>query len=148
MGSYLEINERETNCKAFSHILIGAIRQLDTMVREDENLSKAYPNAFKAEYYNDNGVGCGDYVIKKKGIAMLASLLKTMSGSENYLRDLAYEQNEYYLKNIAKEEETPEKMKEFMERAKYDVDWCYRYVADILCEMELNNQRQTRACWV
>lgn len=74
MGSYLQINKKETNNKVLSSILIYAIRGTDHIIKTEKGFSKKEKKYLKPEYYKD-GEGCGDWVIKRKGIALVVKFL-------------------------------------------------------------------------
>ena len=89
MGSYLEINNRETNSKALSGILIDAIRDIDSEIMNNENSTDKERKYFIPEYYKkteNEEFGCGDWTINKKGMALLVSYLKNMCEDDEAAR--------------------------------------------------------------
>ena len=81
MGSYLKINNRETNSKTLSGIIIDAIRDIDSQIMNNENSTEKERKYFIPEYYKKTETeefGCGDWTINKKGMALLVQYLKNM----------------------------------------------------------------------
>lgn len=143
MGSYLEIDNREINSKGRSFILIDAIRHIDSTLKKNGK-GKKY---FQAEYYKD-GCGCGDYFIKRKGMAILTHYLKNLADDNEVLRDMAIKNHEYYLTNMVEPEKKEEEIKRLTENERNDILWCFDYCFEILTDMILNNQKKVIAHWV
>lgn len=151
MGSYLEINNRETNSKALSGILIDAIRDIDSEIMNNENSTDKERKYFIPEYYKkteNEEFGCGDWTINKKGMALLVSYLKNMCEDDKAARSISIEEHEYFLKHLVKENEREEKIAEFAEEARDDIQWCFYYATDILTEMVLYGIKRVGARWV
>ena len=109
MGSYLEIDHREINCKSLSHTLMSAIR----MFHGDSEVSKY----FIPESINKEGVGVGNWVIKRKGIAILVGYFKEV------IEDVVIEDDEW------------------------DYKYIYNYLVDILTDMVLEGKKKVYAVW-
>ena len=151
MGSYLEINNRETNSKALSGILIDAIRDIDSQIMNNENSTEKERKYFIPEYYKKTETGefgCGDWTINKKGMALLVLYLKNMYEDDEASRSLGIENHKYFLENLAKEEEIEEKIEEFSASAKSSIQWCFYYATDILTDMLLYGIKRVDAYWV
>lgn len=151
MGSYLEINNRETNSKTLSGILIDAIRDIDSQIMNNENSTDKEKKYFIPEYYKKTEkeeFGCGDWTINKKGMALLVMYLKNMCEDNNAARSIGIENHEYYLEHLVNENEKEEKIAEFAEDAKKSIQWCFRYTTDILIEMILYGIKRVNAYWV
>lgn len=142
MGSYLEIDNRETNSKALSSILIEAVRFLDSNVIQNKK-----KKLFKAEYYNENNIGCGKYIISLEGMALLVSHFKDMCEDDEIAIKIGVESHEYFLTNLVKEEEMEEKINQFSASAKTDIRWCFDYVLEILIDMIILGNKRTVAIW-
>ena len=151
MGSYLKINNRETNSKTLSGILIDAIRDIDSQIMNNENSTEKERKYFIPEYYKKTETeqfGCGDWTINKKGMALLVQYLKNMYKDDNIARTIGIEEHEYFLENLVKEDEIEEKIAEFTKDAKKEIQWCFYYVTDILVEMVLYEIRRVDVHWV
>ena len=151
MGSYLKINNRETNSKALSGILIDAIRDIDSQIMNNENSTEKERKYFIPEYYKKTETeefGCGDWTINKKGMALLVLYLKNMYEDDEASRSLGIENHKYFLENLAKEEEIEEKIEEFSASAKSSIQWCFHYATDILTDMLLYGIKRVDAYWV
>lgn len=152
MGSYLEIDNRETNSKTWSGILIDAIRDIDTAIMQSEYSSKKDKKCFIPDYYktDEDGkeFGCGNWIINKRGMAALVSYLRNKYEDDSVIRALAIENHKYYLENVVKEEDKKEKIIEFTKSAKDDMLWCINYTLDILLDMILTKQKCVYAMWV
>ena len=151
MGSYLEINNRETNSKTFSGILIDAIRDIDSQIMKNKYSTDKERKYFIPEYYKkteNEEFGCGDWTINKKGMALLIRYLKNMYENEEVSRSIGIEEHRYFFEHIVKEEELEEKIIEFAEEAKEDIQWCLYYATDILTEMLLHGIKRVSAHWV
>ena len=151
MGSYLEINNRETNSKMLSGILIDAIRDIDSQIMNDENSTEKERKYFIPEYYKKTETeefGCGNWTINKKGMALLVLYLKNMYEDDEAPRSLGIENHKYFLENLVKEEEIEEKIEEFSASAKSSIQWCFHYATDILVEMVLYGIKRVDAHWI
>ena len=151
MGSYLKINNRETNSKTLSGILIDAIRDIDSQIMNNENSTEKERKYFIPEYYKKTEIGefgCGDWTINKKGMALLVLYLKNMYEDDEASRSLGIENHKYFLENLAKEEEIEEKIEEFSASAKSSIQWCFHYATDILTDMLLYGIKRVDAYWV
>lgn len=151
MGSYLEINNRETNSKTLSGILVDAIRDIDSQIMNNENSTEKERKYFVPEYYKKTGTeefGCGDWTINKKGMALLVLYLKNMYEDDDAARSLGIENHKYFLENLAKEEEMEEKIAQFTEDAKGSIQWCFHYATDILTDMLLYGIKRVNAHWI
>ena len=151
MGSYLKINNRETNSKTLSGILIDAIRDIDSQIMNNENSTEKERKYFIPEYYKKTETeefGCGDWTINKKGMALLVQYLKNMYKDDNIARTIGIEEHEYFLENLVKEDEIEEKIAEFTEDVKEDILWCFDYTIDILTDMLLYGIKRVDARWV
>ena len=151
MGSYLKINNRETNSKALSGILIDAIRDIDSQIMNNENSTEKERKYFIPEYYKKTETGefgWGDWTINKKGMALLVLYLKNMYEDDEASRSLGIENHKYFLENLAKEEEIEEKIEEFSASAKSSIQWCFHYATDILTDMLLYGIKRVDAYWV
>lgn len=144
MGSYLEIDGNETNSKYMSSILIDAIRFLDNEYRKEE-LNKSL---FEAEYYKDDIGGCGGWVIKRKGVALLAKYLKYKMQDTDFARELGIQNHKYYLDELCEDEKKPEEIERFTKNAISDIQWCYMYVSNVLVDMVLEKNKIVVARWV
>lgn len=151
MGSYLEINNRETNSKTLSGILIDAIRDIDSQIMNNENSTDKEKKYFIPEYYKkteNEEFGCGNWTINKKGMALLVRYLKNMYEDNDVARSIGIENHEYFLEHLVKEDEREEKIAEFAEDEKKNILWCFDYVTDILTEMLLYGIKRVDAHWV
>lgn len=151
MGSYLEINNRETNSKALSGILINAIRDIDSQIMNNEHSTDKERKYFIPEYYEmieHEEFGCGDWIINKKGMVLLVQYLKNMYKDDYIARSIGIKNHEHYLEHIVKEDKREEKIAEFTEDAKNDILRCFDYVTDILTEMLLYGMKRVGAHWV
>lgn len=152
MGSYLEINNRETNCKAWSEILIGAIRNIDSRIKSNENSTEKEKKYFIPEYYkttDDEGTfGCGDWRINKKGMALVVLYLKEMYEDDENIRKMAIEENKYSLERIENPGELNEIIEKYAKETKEDILWCFNYAVDILTDMLLTGMKRVNAHWV
>lgn len=143
MGDYLEFDNKETNSKALSKILIDGIRFLDFNISE-YNKDKF----FKPEYYNENKIGCGSWVITLKGVSLLIDYLRKTQKDNETARQIATKNNKYYLENMVLEEEYEQKVEEFAKRVKDDIEWCINYLLDILINMIEYDKSYIDAEWV
>lgn len=151
MGSYLEIDGRETNSKTYSGILIDTIRGLDVSLKTQLPRNKEVNNLFTPEKYEEiNGemLGYSNWTIKMKGIALMVASLNEMLYEEELLVSLAIENNSYFFENLVKEEEREEKLKEKVAEARECIEWCIRYTSNILANMILFDKEEVEAIWV
>lgn len=151
MGSYLKINNRETNSKTLSGILINAIRDVDSQIMNNENSTEKERKYFIPDYYEKTETGefgFGDWTINKKGMALLILYLKNMYEDDEAARSLGIENHKYFLENLAKEEELEEKIEKFTKDAKKKIRWCFYYASNILAEMVLYEIKRVDAHWV
>lgn len=151
MGSYLEINNRETNSKTLSGILIDAIRNIDSQIMSNENSTDKEKKYFIPEYYKKTETeefGCGDWTINKKGMALLVLYLKNMYEDDNVARSIGIEEHRYFLECLVKEDEIEEKIAEFTENTKKNILWCFVYAIDVLTDMLLYGIKRVDARWV
>lgn len=148
MGSYLEINGKETNSKSLSKVLINVIRELDSKIKSDYRSSEKQRKWFMAEKYEEGYIGYGDYVINKKGMALLAFRLDAMKNNDELLEEMGVKEHEYYINNLMKDDEVADVIKKYTEEVREEVKWCYNYVTNILIEMELNGIKKVDVCWV
>ena len=151
MGSYLKINNKETNSKTLSGILIDAIRDIDSQIMNNENSTEKERKYFIPEYYKKTETeefGCGDWTINKKGMALLVLYLKNMYEDDETARSLGIESHKYFLENLVKKEEIEENIEELTKDAKKEIQWCFYYVTDILVEMVLYGIKRVDAHWV
>lgn len=151
MGSYLKINNRETNSKTFSKILIDAIVNIDYQIMNNKNSTNKERKYFVPEYYKkikDKEVGCGNWVINKKGMALLVQHLKNMYEDDEIIRLWCIEEHKYFLEHLVKEDEKEERIAKFTENAKEEIQWCFNYATDILTEMLLYGIKRVDAHWV
>lgn len=147
MGYYFELDGRETNSKTYSKILVDTIREIDSRLREYENIIDE--GLFVPDYRNEDGVGCGEWLIKRRGIAILAGNLKSKSEDEEYIKQLVLEDNSYYFENLFKSDENKERTVEsFVKMAVREVIFCANYVMNLLIDMELHNQDFVLGQWV
>lgn len=147
MGSYFELDGRETNSKTYSKILVDTIREIDSRLREYENIIDE--RLFVPDYRNEDGVGCGEWLIKRRGIAILAGNLKGKSEDEGYIKQLVLEDNSYYFENIFESDKNKERTVEsFVKMAVREVIFCANYVMNLLIDMELHNQDFVLGQWV
>lgn len=111
MSLEMTINNRPVNGKTESGILIDAIRDMDSKIMKNANCTEKEKKFFVPDYYKKTEgeeFGCGNWLIKKKGMALLAKHLKKMCMNE----DLTEEDKE-------------------------DTLWCFYFIVDILADMEL-----------
>lgn len=152
MGSYLEINNRETNCKTWSGILINAIREVDLRIKSNENSTEKEKKYFIPEYYkttDDKGTfGCGDWTINKKGMALVVLYLKDMYEDDEIIREIAIEDNKYSLEKIDNPDELKERIEKYEKETKDDILWCFNYAVDVLTDMLLTGMKRVNAHWV
>ena len=81
-------------------------------------------------------------------MALLVLYLKNMYEDDKAARSLGIENHKYFIENLAKEEELEEKIKEYTEDARKEIQWCFNYVSDILAEMVLYRIKRVDAHWV
>ena len=146
MGSYLEIDGKETNCKAYSRILIDAIRELDKRAQAKPYI-KEIQKYFIAEEYKEDGTGIGNYSIRRKGMALLVIYLNELIYDKEEIVEIAKTEHEYALQHCEKEE-YDELLNEFIEMTESEILWCTRYASDILAEMVLQKRKRVEAKWV
>lgn len=148
MGSYLEIDGRATNSKTYTNILIEAIRDIDSRLYNEEFLKKNGKPLLQPEYYSDEDIGCGDWIIRKKGMALLVKYLKERVDDEEYCERKAFTNHEYFLSSLESEEEKKSYLENFAEDFSKDIKWCYDYTVDILANMVWTKQKSVIAHWV
>jgi len=146
MGDYLVIDSRETNSKIISGILIDIIRYLDSSIKNDTSLSNETGNMFKADYYDENNVGSGDYIITTKGMALLAKTLLDISRNSERIIEYTCK---YYRSNISELYSRSEIVKTDHYKCMYEVvQYCYKYISEILLDMIITERSKVLAHWV
>lgn len=148
MGYYLEMNHRETNSKTYSTILVEAIRYLDSVIMNCEQSTRKERKYFVPEYYNKDNIGCGDWIIRKKGIIMLVTYLRHMLEDDSLVREIGVSENEDYISNLTDKKEKEEVIEKFTKEAKEDILWCLLYVIDVLTDMCTYRLKKIKAHWV
>ena len=146
MGSYLEIDGRETNSKHYSGILIDAIRELDKRAQSKPYI-KEIQKYFVAEEYKEDGTGIGDWKIHRKGIACLVQYLNDLKYDEEKLVEMAKEEYKYQL-HLCTEEKYDCELEAFVKYTTEAVEWCESYAIRILVDMVLNKRKRVKAIWV
>lgn len=100
------------------------------------------------EYYNRNNIGCGDWIIRKKGVIMLVVYLRHMLEDDSLVHELRVSENEGYICSLADENEKEEIIEKFPKEVKEDILWCLLYVIDILTGMCTCRLKKIKAHWV
>lgn len=149
MGSYLKIHGRETNSKTMSSILISAIRHIDSRIKSDVMSSKEERRYFVPDEYlpNEEHYGTGDWVIHRKGIALLLQYLISASRDTDYIDELVLTQHKYALIRATNEERN-KLVEEFTNTESFVLNQTILYVAEILSEMVVNKVKHVNACWI
>lgn len=151
MGSYLEINNRETNSKIYSNILIDAIREVDSIVRAADGIKKKDKQCLVPEYYvetfDQSLSGCGNWTINRKGMALIVLRLKELSINDSAIFKMAIEYNSDALDRIANKSRKAKLLKQYIVDMKEDLLWCYNYCVDILTSMVLSKTKRVDAVW-
>ncbi len=152
MGDYLEINNRETNSKIRSGILIDAIREVDSRIKLNKNSTEKEKKYFIPEYYKTTDkqgtFGCGNWTINKKGIALVVLYLKDIYEDDEVVCKMAIQNNEYSLEEIENPDELRENVDKYIEETKDDILWCFNYAVDVLTDMLLTGIKRVNAHWV
>lgn len=154
MGSYLEINNRETNSTTWSKILIEVIRDIDSGIKKNTNSTEKEKKYFIPRYYKVTDaktkklLGCGDWKINKKGMALVVSYLKNMYEDEEIARRMAIEEYKCNLEELDSEDELNKKIEQYTQKVKEDILWCYNYAVDVLTDMVLTGMKRVKVHWV
>lgn len=146
MGSYLEIDNRETNSKSTSGVLIGAIRELDKRIQSKPYM-KEMQLYFVAEEYHADGTGIGDWKIHRKGMALLVMHLDELKDDRDTLSVMAKEKYKYALEHC-NPEEYDNTLERLTDDVKKTVEWCESYAIKILVDMVLHERTHVDAVWV
>lgn len=127
MGSYLEIDKRETNSKGASRLLIHIIRDLNEVL----------PDLI---VFNENQ---NSYTIKKEGIAALLKLILLIEGDDKkgYLK-------EYIETYIEPCKNRDVRINNELKDINFSVSFCIRYLRDILIDMTLDHKKSVKTRWV
>jgi hypothetical protein len=134
MGSYLVLDGRENNSKAISGMMVSVIREID---RKD----KKY---YEPDYYNENGIGCGDWIIKKRGLAAICSYMRNILDDEEWIEKYTYENHEWHKFNGDKEKYYTHWLKETEE----DLKIVYDIFVNVLIDVVLFDNKRIFAHWV
>lgn len=150
MGSYLRINGREYNSKFFASIMMDAIRGLDTAMQNDSRLTKKERKIFTPEYRNENGVGCGEWYIKRQGIALLLRRLRAYREDRSKIIDITINEWEYALSKASERsnEEYQELLYGYIPDTERMYDICIEFVDNILIDMVIYKQKKAHLDWV
>lgn len=149
------IDNEDLNCKRYSYILIDAIRSVDWYIRNDEDATKEEMKYFIPEYYkkDENGnieFGCGDWKIKRKGIATLIEYLNNLLENDEQLEKYTVDSvdNKYFFSHLNEYNKTmDDAVKEKVAEMRDDIQYCIRYLSWILADMVLDGRKNTKACW-
>lgn len=151
MGSYLEINNRETNSKIYSSILIDAIREVDSIVRAADGIKKKDKQCLVPEYYSEaidkSLLGCGNWTINRKGMALIVIYLKNLCDNDAAIFNMAVEYNSYPLEKARDENRKAQMLEDYVYDMRKDLLWCYNYCVDILTSMVLSRTKRVDAVW-
>ena len=146
MGSYLELDNRETNSKSISKVLIDAIRELDKRIQSKPYM-KEMQLYFIAEEYREDGTGVGDWKIHRKGMALLVTYLDELKDDRIILSRMAKERHEYTLEHC-RSEEYNNTLERLTNDVKETVEWCESYAIKILVDMVLHERTHVDAVWI
>ena len=151
MGSYLHIDNVEINSKEFSEIIINAIRDIDDGIMRDKKSTKKERKLFVPEYYKEidgEKKGCGNWTIKKKGIALLLNYLKIMNGDNVWIRSMVVDNNRKYLEFSPVSDDVKQKsINRFMDDMRDGISKCIMNISSILVDMVLNKRKSVKAYW-
>lgn len=148
MGSYFKIDGREINSKHLSGLIIDHIRSVDEYIVAEEGLSRGFRKFLQPEYRNENGMGCGDWYIHRKGLALVIRNMWETYGDDVLVRRLALEYWGEYGQKYAKENGNfDEALKEKKEDTKRSLIWCIEYLTEILTDMVLGKMKYVRGEW-
>lgn len=143
MGSYFEIDEKETNSKAISMLLVDIIKKLRKF-----NYCKKY---FKLK---ENKDGENYWKISKNGIATLLEYFIEYSWDfGGTWRDYVIEKNkdalEYKLKikNFS-EDEIEKEIEKYEKSMDENIQWIIVYLSRIFCNMTLDKRKIVYGRWV
>ena len=134
MGSYLVLNGNENNSKSISGMMINIIRGIDS-----KNIKNKW---FKPDYYKDN-MGCGDWVIHRKALALLCRNTKELLDNEEWIEEYTYENHEWHEFNGNKEEY----YKHWLVDTKDDLKIVYNIFVSVLVNSVLYNEKFIYAHW-
>ena len=88
MGSYLVLNGNENNSKAISGMMISIIRDI-----ESNNKNEKW---FKPDYYNEDNIGCGDWIIHRKALAKICEYTKRIIEDDEWIENYTYLNHEWH----------------------------------------------------
>ena len=149
MGSYFKIDGREINSKHLSGLIIDHIRSVDEYIVAEEGLSRGFRKFLQPEYRNENGMGCGDWYIHRKGLALVIRNMWETYRDDVLVRRLALEYWGEYGQKYAKENGNfDEVLKEKKEDTKRSLIWCIEYLTEILTDMVLCKMKYVHGEWV
>ena len=151
MGSYLHIDNVEINSKKFSEIIINAIRDIDDGIMRDKNSTKKERKLFVPEYYkkiDGEKIGCGSWVMKKRGVALLLNYLKIMNSDNVWIRSMVVDNNRKYLEFSPVSDDVKQKsINRFMDDMRDGISKCIMNISSILVDMVLNKRKSVKAYW-
>lgn len=138
MGSYLIMNGEELNSKSLSGIVIDAIRDLDDQIMSTEHSTKKDKKLFVPEYYKKDikKLGCGNWKIHRRGVALLCSYLKQLKSNDTLLLAFAIE-NDWV---ESAETNVPQDFKD-------DVERCLYFVSGVLADLVIEGKKKTKVTW-
>jgi hypothetical protein len=149
MGSYFKIDGREINSKHLSGLIIDHIRSVDECIVTEERLPDSFRKLLDPEYRNENGMGCGDWYIHRKGLALVILRMWETYRDDVLVRRFALEDWSEYGQKYAKENGNfDEALKEKKEDIKRDLIWCIEYLTRILADMVLGKMKYVHGEWV
>lgn len=148
MGSYFKIDGRETNSKTMSGFIIDHIRYVDEQILGELRLPDKCRKWLQPEY-RENGMGCGDWLIHRKGLAIVVKCMWETYEDDVEIRRLTLEDWGEYGQNVSKERGTfDEDLEEMKESTKHTLARCLEYLTGILVNMEINRIKRVRGEWV
>lgn len=145
MGYVLSVGEEDVETKVRSRILIGIIEKLYNELIQG-NAPKKAKRWFQPSHINDKGEPCGNWKIKKSGMAaVILHLNFALDDLESVLKDSDYWGDIEAAKTESEREEMYEQgLKDINE----DILFCHRCVADALAEAVLKKKKYIRVKWI
>lgn len=147
MASYFCIDFKEVKSKECIDIIIDIIRKHDAYVKSLKVYPEIFQEMFKPDYYDDDNVGCGNWVITIKGIIDIIYDIKEIWNDESKIRKITYENHKTFLDEITDKKKYNEYFDKFKEETIWNIQWCYKCLVDVLCDMVNFNRDKAYLRW-
>lgn len=142
MESYLVLNGVELTSKRKGHIIIEVIRDLDLQFR------KTHYNYYNPEERNKDGIGIGNWIISRKGLAIVVDTIKEMILDDDILQRIIEDEYSFYISKLTTQLEKDKFIKDQLIDTRKEVEECLFFLISILTNSILEEKNKIKLTWV